>query len=369
MSNSEAPGQAVDLKPLAQSPRLPARDIGVLNLLYIAKAAEALPRKTYPSNTQGIEFPVWPTPVLAGQANASSAPAISELVDEPTAAPTVRTVPPADLTPTPEITVQPLSVANETPKPPPVMVSATSTNALPETAPIEQPWPRRLLRYAGYAIAAYAALMLTLIVLFRFVNPPGSALMAWRAAGGTTINREWVPISKMSPNLVRAVIVAEDWTFCAHHGVDVAAVQDAIEKAGDGIPRGASTISMQTVKNVFLWPSKSYVRKAIEVPMTLVMEILWPKRRVLEVYLNIAEWGPGIFGAEAASQHHFNKPASKLTSREAAQLAASLPNPFVRDAGDPGPRLARKATTIQNRMRIAAGVTDCVGVISDSKAP
>jgi monofunctional biosynthetic peptidoglycan transglycosylase len=222
-------------------------------------------------------------------------------------------------------------------------------------------WPRRILRYTGWALAGYAALMLALLVLFRFVNPPGSALMAWRAVGGTEISRTWVPIENISPNLVRAVIVSEDWIFCDHRGVDMAAMQEAIEKAGDGIPRGASTISMQVVKNVFLWPSKSYLRKAIEV--------LWPKRRVLEVYLNIAEWGPGIFGAESAARHHFNKSASKLTSREAAQLAAALPNPFVRDAGDPGPRLARKATTIQNRMRIAAGVTDCVGVASDARAP
>jgi monofunctional glycosyltransferase len=154
--------------------------------------------------------------------------------------------------------------------------------------------------------------------------------------------------------------VSEDWTFCTHNGIDLEAIEQAIEKAGDGIPRGASTISMQVAKNMFLWPSKSYVRKAIELPLTLTMELMWPKRRILEVYLNVAEWGPGIFGAEAAAQHHFQKPASSLTAREAAQLAASLPNPFRRDAGDPGPQTARKAGVIMARMRIAGTAASCV---------
>ena len=104
-----------------------------------------------------------------------------------------------------------------------------------------------------------------------------------------------------------------------------------------GPPRGASTITMQVAKNLFLWPAKSYVRKVIEVPLTFAIELFWPKRRILEVYLNIAEWGPGIFGAEAASQAHFNRPASRLSARQAAQLAVSLPNPIARDAGCPRP--------------------------------
>jgi monofunctional glycosyltransferase len=155
-------------------------------------------------------------------------------------------------------------------------------------------------------------------------------------------------------------VVSEDWTFCTHNGIDLEAMRTAIDKAKGGIPRGASTISMQVTKNMFLWPSKSYVRKAIEVPLTLAMELAWPKRRILEVYLNVAEWGPGIFGAEAASQHHFQKSASSLTAREAAQLAVSLPNPFRRDAGDPSPQTSRKASTIQARMRIAGPAANCV---------
>ena len=233
----------------------------------------------------------------------------------------------------------------------------------PQPAPVAAPprhWVRRAGMFAVRALAAYAALLICLVVLFRFVDPPGSALIALRWLSGTEIQRSWVPIETMSPQLVRAVIVSEDWSFCTHNGIDLEAIEQAIEKAGDGIPRGASTISMQVAKNVFLWPSKSYVRKAIEVPLTLLMEFIWPKRRILEVYLNVAEWGPGIFGAEAAAQHHFQKPASSLTAREAAQLAASLPNPFRRDAGDPGPQTARKAGIIQARMRIAGPVADCV---------
>jgi monofunctional biosynthetic peptidoglycan transglycosylase len=116
---------------------------------------------------------------------------------------------------------------------------------------------------------------------------------------------------------------------------------------------------MQVIKNLFLSQSKSYLRKAIEIPLTVVAETVWPKSRMLEIYLNIAEWGPGVFGAEAAARHHFNKPASKLTEREAALLAAALPNPILRDAGDPSTRTARKASVIQARMRAAGPVANC----------
>jgi monofunctional biosynthetic peptidoglycan transglycosylase len=159
---------------------------------------------------------------------------------------------------------------------------------------------------------------------------------------------------------VRAVIVSEDGRFCSHHGIDLDAIEDAIERSKGGIPRGASTISMQVTKNLFLWSSRSYLRKIVELPLTLLMELWWPKARILEIYLNIAEWGPGIFGAEAAAQHHFRRPASGLTEREAALLAAALPNPIRRDAGDPGPRTVRKAVVIQSRVRAAGDVAGCV---------
>lgn len=221
-------------------------------------------------------------------------------------------------------------------------------------------YARTALRYAGYAIGGYFALVFVLILLYRVVNPPASSLMIAQALTGTDVRQEWVPLDYISPALVRAVIVSEDWSFCEHYGIDIKAIEQAIEKSGNGIPRGASTISMQTTKNLFLWNAKSYIRKAVELPLTLMIELIWPKSRILEIYLNVAEWGPGIFGAEAAAQYHFNKPASRLGEREAAQLAASLPNPIIREAGDPGPRTARKASVIQSRMRNAGGAAACV---------
>ncbi len=219
---------------------------------------------------------------------------------------------------------------------------------------------RRAVRVAGYAAACYLALVLVLIVVYRFVNPPASTLMLYEGLFGAGARQTWVPLDQISPHLVRAVLVAEDGRFCDHYGIDFAAIGEAIESADDGIPRGASTISMQVTKNLFLWQSKSYVRKLVELPLTLIMEFLWPKTRVLEVYLNIAEWGPGVFGAEAAAQHHFNRSAASLSEREAAQLAASLPNPIRRDAGDPGPRLQRKVAVIQNRVRSSGDVAFCI---------
>lgn len=212
-------------------------------------------------------------------------------------------------------------------------------------------WPKKIIFGIAGLIAGYLALILFLLLIYRFINPPVSSLMVQRWLGGASIEHDWVPIERMSPNIVRAVISSEDARFCQHFGVDIQELQNAIERGGDGPPRGGSTISMQVVKNLFLWPAKSYVRKAIELPTTYVMEFLWPKSRVLEVYLNIAEWGPGVFGVEAAAQHHFGKSAAALSEREAARLAVSLPNPFVRVAGKPGPGTRRLATIIQSRMR------------------
>lgn len=218
----------------------------------------------------------------------------------------------------------------------------------------------RVLRYAGYAAAAYFALVFLLIVLYRFVNPPASALMLTQSLTGTDVQQEWVDIERISPALIRAVIISEDWGFCDHYGIDFGAIAEAIERSNGGVPRGASTVSMQLTKNLFLWNAKSYVRKAIELPLTLMIELFWPKRRIMEVYLNVAEWGPGIFGAEAAARYHFGKSARRLGRRESAQLAAALPNPMVRDAGDPGPKTTRKARVIQSRVRKAGDVASCV---------
>lgn len=224
-------------------------------------------------------------------------------------------------------------------------------------------WPERLRaigRYALYAIGGYLAFVLVLILLFRFVNPPGSMYMLTQLLTGTSIDKTWVPISSISPHLVRAVVVSEDGRFCEHSGIDTAAIKEAIDRSSGGTPRGASTISMQVIKNLFLWNAKSYVRKVVELPLTLIMELLWPKQRILEIYLNIAEWGPGVFGAEAAARHHFNKPASRLSEREAALLASVLPNPVVRDASSPSAHTSAKARVVQSRVRAYGAVASCV---------
>lgn len=239
-----------------------------------------------------------------------------------------------------------------------------------------QPWVARLVRnapdcvrvaliYGSLAIAAGLAALTTLTVvallIFRFVNPPMSTLMAGQWLTGQSIQQRWVPLDYISPNLIKAVITSEDGQFCSHSGIDfreLALAMREAEKTGD--VRGASTISMQVSKNLFLWPSKSLIRKGLEMWFTIAMELMWPKHRILEVYLNIAEWGPGIFGAEAAARHHFNKPAQRLTPRESALLAASLPNPIVRDAGKPGPGTRRLAQTIEARAKSAGPRSACV---------
>jgi monofunctional glycosyltransferase len=197
------------------------------------------------------------------------------------------------------------------------------------------------------------------LLVCRNIDPPLSALMLTQKLAGQKIDQRWMPIDKISPYLVRAIILSEDSTFCRHYGVDITEMKALIQKAeqtgDDSALRGGSTISMQVVKNLYLWPGKNLVRKALEMAITLPMEVLWPKRRIMEVYLNIAEWGPGIFGAEAASQHHFSKPASRLTQKEAALLAVSLPNPFDRVAGNPGTGTQRLGQRIEARMK-AAGV-------------
>lgn len=219
----------------------------------------------------------------------------------------------------------------------------------------------RIGRIIACIAAAWLAIILLLMITYRFVNPPASVLMLEHWLLGEKVVNTWVPIEAMSPNIIRAVIASEDERFCQHHGVDFGALKEAVEDVGSGTTRGASTISMQVVKNLFLWPSKSYVRKAIELPLTFVMELIWPKRRIMEVYLNIAEWGPGIFGIESAAQFRFNKPAKTLSAGQASRLAVALPNPLARNPARPGPRLQRLARMVQVRMRIApASRTSCI---------
>jgi len=242
--------------------------------------------------------------------------------------------------------------------------SAVDADAPPAPiAPDGRDW-RALARRTAHALflifAGWFIAVLLLILAYRFINPPISMLMAQRFLTGSSINKQWAPIDRISPNLQRAVIVAEDGRFCQHWGVDFIEAANALRRASDGYPRGASTITMQVAKNLFLLPTKSYLRKAVEIPLTFAIELAWSKRRILEVYLNIVEWGPGVFGAEAASRAHFRRSAASLSQRQAAQLAAVLPNPIVRDAGSPGPRTARKASVIQSRAARARSASACV---------
>jgi monofunctional biosynthetic peptidoglycan transglycosylase len=218
----------------------------------------------------------------------------------------------------------------------------------------------RAAKVAAIVFAGWFTVVLFLIGVYRFVNPPFSSLMVLKWLGGTSIERQWVPLDRISPNLMRAVIVSEDGRFCRHWGIDFGEVAAAIKNSSGGMPRGASTITMQVAKNLFLWPAKSYVRKLVEVPLTYAIELIWPKWRILEIYLNIAEWGPGIFGAEAAAREHFHRSASRLSTRQAAQLAVTLPNPVARDAGSPGPWTSRRASVIQRR---AAGMPEAASCV------
>lgn len=201
------------------------------------------------------------------------------------------------------------------------------------------------------------------IGVLRHVDPPGSMLIWTQRWSGQAIDQRWVPLGAISPNLVRAVVASEDNQFCRHNGVDLREIEAAwerMEQIGDEGIRGGSTITMQVAKNLFLWNGRSYLRKAIEIPLAVGLEQLWPKHRIMEVYLNIAEWGPGVFGAEAAAQHHFRKPASRLTEREAALLAVALPNPHRRVASRPSPNLLKVAAVVERRAKLAAPRVACL---------
>ena len=204
--------------------------------------------------------------------------------------------------------------------------------------------------------------VLLLVPLYAYV-PPVSTVMIGRWLTGKPVTRIWKPLEQISPNLVRAVIAAEDARFCSHAGVDWVEVGHALEDADDveGL-RGASTIAMQTAKNLFLWPGRQFIRKGLEVPLAYYLNLMWTKRRLIEVYLNVAEWGPnGEFGAEAGARRAFHKSAANLLPSEAALLAAVLPNPKLRNAARPGPGLLR-ASIRYRRLAAAAGspITACL---------
>ncbi|MFP5297186.1 MAG: monofunctional biosynthetic peptidoglycan transglycosylase [Alphaproteobacteria bacterium] len=218
------------------------------------------------------------------------------------------------------------------------------------------------------ALLALGLLLLSGVVAYAVVPPPVTFLMTSRLIEGEGVSRRWRSLDEISPRLVEAVIAAEDSTFCSHRGFDMKAIEQALkanaraEKRGRGRIRGGSTISQQTAKNVFLWPGRDWVRKGLEAGYTILIETVWGKRRIMEVYLNVAEWGPGVYGAEAAARHWFDKGADELTSREAARLAAILPSPRRYNASAPGPYVRRRASRIQAAMGTVRndGLASCV---------
>jgi len=217
------------------------------------------------------------------------------------------------------------------------------------------------------ALLVLAALLVPYVLTpFYRAGHPVSTLMVWRRLTGAPVSRQWIDLQAMSPYLPRAVVGAEDAHFCKHQGIDFGALREAINNAkeGEGM-RGASTITQQVAKNLFLWQGASYVRKALEFPLALWIDAMLPKQRILEIYLNIAELGPsGQFGAEAGSNFAFGHSAANLSPREAALLASILPNPHIRNARLPGPGVRRLAGTYMAR---AQAVTTCWAKIGASE--
>ncbi|MCX9147840.1 monofunctional biosynthetic peptidoglycan transglycosylase [Erythrobacter sp. WG] len=217
-----------------------------------------------------------------------------------------------------------------------------------------------LLRFLAKAIAGFVGLTLVLVVLFKFVPVPITATMLMDGNGAT---RDWESLDNIDRNLVRAVVAAEDSRFCEHSGFDAEAIEQAWrENMEGGRIRGGSTISQQTAKNVFLWQGGGYVRKGIEAWFTFWIELIWGKRRIMEVYLNVAETGIGTYGAEAGAQRYFNHSAARLTPREAARMAAAFPSPKKRAVTNPGGWLARHGRRIERRIGIVRrdGLDACV---------
>lgn len=219
------------------------------------------------------------------------------------------------------------------------------------------------LRALGWLVVIVGLSPFVGAVIYRVAPPPGTWIMLARGLDGVEVRQDWAPLEEINPHLVRAVIAAEDSRYCLHAGIDVEAVKEAAEhNRKNGKRRGGSTISQQTAKNLFLWNGGGYVRKGLEAWFTLVSETIWGKRRTMELYLNVAEWGDGYFGAEAAAQGRFGKSAKDLTKQEAALLAAVLPSPNKWRAVNAGPYVRGRAATIRKRMDIVRrdGLDRCV---------
>lgn len=221
---------------------------------------------------------------------------------------------------------------------------------------------RTLLRRLIKLLFWLTALSVLLVAVFRWVPPPITGLMverkveSWASGEPIDLQRSWRPWQTLPDDLKMAVIAAEDQKFADHWGFDIAAIRAAFaHNERGGSLRGASTLSQQVAKNLFLWSGRSWIRKGLEVWFTGWIELLWPKQRILEVYLNSVEWGDGIFGAQAAAQYHFGIGASYLSTAQASQLAAVLPNPREWNAGRPGPHVRQRASWIRQQMRQLGG--------------
>ncbi|TFF19151.1 monofunctional biosynthetic peptidoglycan transglycosylase [Jiella endophytica] len=210
-------------------------------------------------------------------------------------------------------------------------------------------------------VLAAIPLVLTPVYAIRSVHPV-STLMLWDTVTVRPQLRDWVSIDDVAPVLLHSIVMSEDGQFCRHRGVDWGEMLAVVDQALDGEEtRGASTITMQTVKNLFLWNDRSFVRKGLELPLALYFDLVLSKRRIMEIYVNIAEWDTGVYGIEAASQHYFGKPASKLTAREAALITISLPAPDLRNPADPSPtmrKLARRVERLASRSGAYVGCLD-----------
>jgi monofunctional glycosyltransferase len=241
------------------------------------------------------------------------------------------------------------------------MSTATQSRPRPGAQPRHaRRWLARLAWACVLVLAVLVLLPYLIAPLYRFINPV-STLMLWRWATGARVEQTFVPIERMAPALPITVIAAEDGRFCSHRGIDWRELNERLDNIDDiGKAKGVSTITQQTAKNLFLWPGRSFVRKGLEFPLALWINIVLPKRRVLEIYLNIAEWGPnGQFGAEAGSRYAFSRSARELSAHEAALLAAILPNPRRRSAKQPGPAVRRLAALYEVRGAAQAALARC----------
>lgn len=219
---------------------------------------------------------------------------------------------------------------------------------------------RAIVRAITGAVAVVVAIPLVMTLVYAFVEPVSLPVLRHKAAG-IPVRQVFVPLEAIAPEAVRAVVMAEDARFCFHWGVDLNQAAIVMQEAIDGAPsRGASTITMQTVKNLFLWPGRSYLRKALELPLALWMDLVLSKDRILEIYLNIAQWGPGVFGIEGASQLYFGHSAAELSRPQALALATMLPAPAARNPNAPGPRQRAAIAHVTRELARAPWVFSCL---------